>query len=460
MAVGTIMPLPRFTGFDANGNPVAGGQLFTFIAGTSTPVATYSDVGLTVAHANPIILNSAGRPSNGTSELGIYLTPGSSYKFVLQTATGATVWTQDNVAAVPIASQTVDVIGTAGEALPASNAVYLSVGARGKTAGQWFLTDADFPDASSLANTVGMTLAAIPLGAQGSIRTQGTIAFAGAPLTPGAIVYASTTAGAIVNTPPSNTRAIGQALDVATLLLGAVPLGAYTVIGNTQTGAINDWAPGLQGNTVITWSGTADATITGLAGGSNGQIVLVKNRSASNVLYLPHLSASSAAANRWANMTTSGSTPIAPGGAGLFYYEGANGLWVLTLHDQGAWVTVPYSAAIFTGSGGMTWTVDAGDVVTYRYRLQGRTLQVQFYFNTTSVGGTLSNVLQAALPFAAAGGQLLAPVVVTEAAIQGLGTITIAPPNGSLLLQKLNGATWAAATNATAVSGAATFEVS
>jgi hypothetical protein len=459
MAVGTIMPSPRFTGLDVNADPVPGGLLWTYIAGTSTPVATYSDVGLTVPHANPIVLNSAGRPASGGSELGVYLTPGSSYKFVLQTATGALVWTQDNVAAVPTSSQTVDIVGTAGEALFVNAAVYLSIGARGKTAGQWFLTDADFPDASSLANTVGMTLAAIPVGAQGTIRTQGTIPFGGAPLTPGALVYAHATAGAITAIPPSNTRVIGQALDVSTLLLGSSSLGAYTVIGNTQTGTVNDWAPGLLGNTVVTWSGTADLTVTGLAGGSNGQIVIVKNRSFNNVLYCAHQSASSAAVNRWLNQATSGATPIAPGGAALYYYEGANGIWVLAFHEQGAWVPIPYNAANFTGSASMTWTVDAGDVVTWRYRLQGRTMQIQFYFNTTSVGGTLSNVLQAALPFIPGGGQLLAPVIVTEAGGQSLGTVTVAPPTAALLLQKLNGAPWAAATNATSVSGAAVIEI-
>lgn len=228
MAVGTIMPLPRFTGFDANGDPVPGGLLYTYIAGTSTPVATYTDVGLAVPHTNPIVLNSAGRPASGGSELGVYLTPGTSYKFVLQTADGVPVWAQDQVAAVPTASQTVDVVGTAGEALGVNAAVYLSSGVRGKTAGQWFLTDADFPDASAVATLTGVTLAAIPQAASGAIRTQGAVPFAGTPFTPGSVYYASATAGALTTALPTNVRSIGQALDLTTLLLGgtlAAPLG-------------------------------------------------------------------------------------------------------------------------------------------------------------------------------------------------------------------------------------------
>lgn len=47
--------------FDANGNPLAGGKVFTYIAGTTTPQASYTDSTATVANANPVILDSAGR---------------------------------------------------------------------------------------------------------------------------------------------------------------------------------------------------------------------------------------------------------------------------------------------------------------------------------------------------------------------------------------------------------------
>ena len=78
--------------FDNNGNPLAGGLIYTYSAGTTTPVATYtSNTGL-AANPNPIVLDSAGRtPSQ------IWLTEGSSYKFVLQTSAGVTIKTDDNI---------------------------------------------------------------------------------------------------------------------------------------------------------------------------------------------------------------------------------------------------------------------------------------------------------------------------------------------------------------------------
>jgi hypothetical protein len=81
--------------FDNSGNPLAGGLIYTYAAGTTTPAATYtSNTGLT-ANSNPIVLDSAGR---ATSE--IWLTEGASYKFVLQTALATTLGTYDNVPGV------------------------------------------------------------------------------------------------------------------------------------------------------------------------------------------------------------------------------------------------------------------------------------------------------------------------------------------------------------------------
>src|SRR5882672_10361615 len=86
-ATGTLMPSPYQSLFDANGNPVNNGKVCTYLAGSSTPVATYTDVNLSVANANPIRTDSAGR-------FVVYLTPGTSYKFVYQDSTG-TVGTCD-----------------------------------------------------------------------------------------------------------------------------------------------------------------------------------------------------------------------------------------------------------------------------------------------------------------------------------------------------------------------------
>lgn len=77
--------------FDNSGNACASCQLQTFAAGTTTPLASYSDPGVTL-NANPIILDSAGVAT-------IFLTS-ASYKFVLKGSVasgGATIRTVDNI---------------------------------------------------------------------------------------------------------------------------------------------------------------------------------------------------------------------------------------------------------------------------------------------------------------------------------------------------------------------------
>src|SRR5689334_14506985 len=79
---------PIFRAFDTAGNPLAGGLLYTYAAGSTTPLATYSDAAGTVQNANPVVLDTTG---SATVRLGT-----SAYKFVLKDSGGATQWTEDN----------------------------------------------------------------------------------------------------------------------------------------------------------------------------------------------------------------------------------------------------------------------------------------------------------------------------------------------------------------------------
>jgi len=80
--------------FNNDGTVLSGGKLNTYTAGTTTPATTYTTSAGTIAHANPIILNSAGRVS-GSGE--VWLTDGISYKFVLTDANNVLIATYDNI---------------------------------------------------------------------------------------------------------------------------------------------------------------------------------------------------------------------------------------------------------------------------------------------------------------------------------------------------------------------------
>jgi hypothetical protein len=81
--------------FDNNGIPLSGGLLYTYAAGTSTPLVTYTTQQATIPNSNPIVLDSAGRVPNE-----IWLQSTFSYKFVLTNSLGAQVWSYDNLVGI------------------------------------------------------------------------------------------------------------------------------------------------------------------------------------------------------------------------------------------------------------------------------------------------------------------------------------------------------------------------
>jgi hypothetical protein len=78
--------------FDNNGNPLSGGKIYTYEAGTTTPLATYTSSTGVTAHTNPIVLDSGGRVPGGEIWNQLQL-----YKFVLETSAGVLIATYDNV---------------------------------------------------------------------------------------------------------------------------------------------------------------------------------------------------------------------------------------------------------------------------------------------------------------------------------------------------------------------------
>lgn len=103
-----IAPDARQQFFDAQGNILSGGKLFTYAAGSTTKLSTYTTSAGSVANSNPIVLDSAGRTPSG-----VWLTAGLTYKFVLTTSgdtdpPASPIWTEDNISGVNDASLTID----------------------------------------------------------------------------------------------------------------------------------------------------------------------------------------------------------------------------------------------------------------------------------------------------------------------------------------------------------------
>lgn len=83
-------PFVKFREDDSNGLPLAAGKLYSYAAGTSTPLATYTTQALNVPNLNPTVLDASGRAE-------IWIEDGIGYKFILNDSAGNLIWSVDNV---------------------------------------------------------------------------------------------------------------------------------------------------------------------------------------------------------------------------------------------------------------------------------------------------------------------------------------------------------------------------
>lgn len=86
-----LTPSPKMQFESAAGVPLSGGKLYTYTAGTTTPLATFTDATGATPNANPVILDSRG-------EAAIWL-GAASYKFKLTDANDVEIWTVDYISA-------------------------------------------------------------------------------------------------------------------------------------------------------------------------------------------------------------------------------------------------------------------------------------------------------------------------------------------------------------------------
>jgi hypothetical protein len=94
---GFLSPIGMGQWFTDQGVVLAGGKVNTYIAGTTTPAATYTTSALSVANANPIILDSAGRAPQE-----IWIPSGTSIKIVVTDSNGNAIsnGTFDNISGI------------------------------------------------------------------------------------------------------------------------------------------------------------------------------------------------------------------------------------------------------------------------------------------------------------------------------------------------------------------------
>jgi len=232
------------------------------------------------------------------------------------------------------------------------------------------------------------------------------------------------------------------------------PLGEITI---TATGNIDDLDFGNVAS--IRMNNASLATIRGLKAGVNGQRITIFSVGAGQV-DCAHQNAGSAAANRIINTVTVGVTPLFPGnGTATYEYDGTTARWRLVSHNQGGWINVVYASGDYTCDVG-TWTVDAGDLSTYKYYILGKSMVVAI----TIVSSTLSSIpsmLYVALPggYLPFNGEARTPCVIQDSTNTTGFVRAIAATSTLIFYKDANGSNYVAGVNLVQVFGQLHFEL-
>jgi hypothetical protein len=141
----SLSPTPKLQFFGTDGLPLVGGKLFTYAAGTTTPLASYTDYTGVTANTNPVILDSTGSAS-------VWLPDTTSYKYVLKTAADVTLYTVDYVS-VPVTTNSFASPPVIGSGTP-NAATFTTLNVTGAAI---FESTADFTEPVTFDSTVDIT---------------------------------------------------------------------------------------------------------------------------------------------------------------------------------------------------------------------------------------------------------------------------------------------------------------
>lgn len=340
MALGVVIPVARQRAFDSNGAPLAGAKLESWLAGTSTPQALYSDDALSVPLPNPVI-------ADGNGYFPAMFSEPVALKLELRTSADVVIWTTDDITSTNLFT---GLIATAvrfghyiGEPSPPTNFDGLNISSH-------VIVEPPY-DSSAMIRTapqIDATLQTAILKLAGFLsEIDILLGSAGAPLVYGMEIVGPSigTLGAvpiqahtlkISGLPTIGATRFGIDIEDAGLSVGG-PLRKDATITPTQlTANVNDYNPtGIDAAYMVRLSSDASRNITGLlvtgAGGPsatqnlNGRELWLTNVGAQNVV-LVHESASSVATNRFI-LPGAANYTLTPGLSCLVIYDNTDGRW-------------------------------------------------------------------------------------------------------------------------------------
>jgi hypothetical protein len=262
--------------FDDNGDPLSGGKIFTYAAGTTTPKATYTDFTGGTPNANPIILDAAGRTPDE-----VWLNYGDAYKFILKTSTDITVGTYDNIDGIPpininlvrLYGSTSGYIDLVAPAVAGANTVTFpaATGTVALTSNPTFTGTAAFATITASENITGSkTISGRLLSASQTVNIDQYLYMGGTGQMKLPVGSTAARAGAFSGT----GQISGTTLTITNVTSGALYIGAtITGTGVTAGTRVTDFLTGSGGigtytvdtsQTVAAGTAIADAPVTGM----------------------------------------------------------------------------------------------------------------------------------------------------------------------------------------------------
>lgn len=336
---GKFAPVPKLEFFDSNGNPLVGGKLYTYLAGSTTLATTYQDSALATPNTNPIVLNARGEPP-----ADVWLTSGVTYKFVLKDSNDVQIWSVDNVTGVN------DVTGAVDE-WQASGLTPTYIGATS------FSVPGDQTQTLTIGRRCKFTVTA------GTVYGRIQSSSFGAGITTVVMVLDS---GALDNGLSAVSIGILRAVNSSIPFVRAVADSGLSFEGSIARNSVltpaqitantNDYAPAtvagqtfLQSN-VLRLSTDASRNVTGLTGGAAGRELRLCNVGSFPIVFTRE-DAASTAANRFA---FDADLTIQPNQSVYLWYDATSSRWRLGRCSNGEFRSVQ----VFTANG--TYTAPAG----------------------------------------------------------------------------------------------------
>lgn len=131
------------------------------------------------------------------------------------------------------------------------------------------------------------------------------------------------------------------------------------------------------------------------------------------------------------------------------------------LSDYVEWTAVSFTAGDFTSNGSMTWTVASGDLLVFRYKIIGKTMQINIRISGSTIGGTPDTTLMIKIPASKTAaietfGNLFN---VSDNGVNANAIVTAASGQTLLSVSRQDGANWTASTDNTSVAFTFQFQI-